>query len=98
MANMVLTFTATAGTVTSNGPALSAGEEQAYLDFVWDAYPQYEVDGETLKTKNNANLADAVRDHHRALWRGIKAQIKRSREITASEAAVAGVPDLPDIA
>ena len=98
MANMVIQFNATAGTVTSNGPELTAGEEQRYLDWVWEAYPQYEADGVTLKAKTNANVANAIRDHHRGLWRGIVAQVVRRDEIVAEAAAKAGVSGLPDIA
>ena len=97
MADMVIQFNATAGSVTSTGPTLDATQEQRYLDWAWEAYPQYEADGETLKPKTDATIADSIRDHHRALWRGIVAQVKRKDELDAAQAAKDGISDMPDI-
>lgn len=95
MANYAIQFVATAGTVSSTGPTLDASQEQKFLDWVWDAYPQYEADGETPKAKTNANIADSIRDMHAAIWRGIVNNVKRHDEIAAAQAAKDGVTELP---
>ena len=94
MANMTISFIATAGTVASTGPTLDAAQETRYSDWVWKTFPQLNPDG-TTKPKNNPNIAQAIRDHHAQLWRGIVEAVKQDERITAYEAALATVVELP---
>ena len=94
MANMTISFIATAGTVNSAGPTLDASQESRYIDWVWKAFPQLNANG-TTKPKNNANIADAIRDHHVQIWRDIVGAVKQSERVIAYESALATVVELP---
>ena len=72
---------------------------QRLIDYMWEAYPQYENPedpSEGTKTKNPANMAAAFRDHCSALWRGIKSNAKRHEKVTAAKNAADAVPDIED--
>jgi len=94
MANMTISFIATAGTVASTGPTLNASQETRYSDWAWKTFPQLNPDGST-KPKNNSNIALAIKDHHAQLWQGIVDAVKQDERITAYEAALATVVELP---
>ena len=96
MAEFTQELVTTAGTVTTTRD-LSNANMLRFTDWVWVAYPQYEVDEVTLKPKTNANLADSVRDYHEAIWQGTKANVLRQERLDAAKTASDGVPDLPAV-
>lgn len=100
MANTVsMSIVTDAGTVTLTTPELGAAKMARLTDWIWDAYPQYEEDGVTLKPKNNPNVADAIRDWMRGNWQGTKNNVVRAEKAvaasTASDAVVDDIADLP---
>lgn len=81
MPNLRFTFVATAGTVQHNAPALTAGQETMFLNWLWAQYaPKDTVEGsltfgQTLP-RNTANEAQAFRNYAAALWRGTRANVQ----------------------
>lgn len=92
MANLTFTATATAGTITHTSATYSDATMTRFTDWCWYAYPQLNPDG-TPKTKNNANVAAAVRAAFAALVNGLKANVIRHEKSEAAQAAQTGVPD-----
>ena len=95
MANLTWTVVNSVGTITQDSPTFSDENMTRFTDWCWYAYPQYEVDGVTLKTKNNANIAQAVRDWMTAQYEGTKANVLRWERLEAAQAASDAVADLP---
>jgi len=96
MANLTFSATATAGTITHTSATYTDATMTRFTDWCWYAYPQYVVDGDPssgVKTKNNANVAAAVRDAFAALVEGLKANVIRYEKSEAAQAAQTGVPD-----
>jgi len=90
MANLSWGITANIGDRTWNGPDISDINMDRFLDWIWDAYPQWvDPDDETQGKlpKNNANLAAAYDDFAQAQWRGVKANVLNYEQMVASAAA-----------
>lgn len=90
MAQLSWSIQTSAGTTTFNGPTISDANMDRFLDWVWDAYPQYvdpDATPKVLKTKNNANLAAAYRDWAQGQWRGLVDQVKRFEDEPAAKSA-----------
>ena len=87
------------GTVTQDGPTISDAQMDRFLDWVWYAYPQFDLDVEDGETpiplpRNNANTAKAVRDWADAQWRGTKANVLRHERNEVAEAARDAILDI----
>ena len=94
MAKLTWTVTSTAGTVTQDSPTLTDPNMLRFTDWAWANYPQYEVDGVTLKTKNNANIAQSIQDWMTAQWNGTKANVLRWEQIAVAKAASDAVGEI----
>ena len=94
MANLTWTVVTAAGTITQDSPTLTDPNMTRFTDWAWVHYPQYEADGVTLKTKNNTNLAAAVRDWMTSQWNGTKANVLRYEQVAAAQAASDAVTDI----
>ena len=96
MADYIQTVVTTAGTVTTT-TSVNDTNMTRFTDWAFAVYPQFEADGTTLKPKNNANVADAVRDHHESTWRGVKDNVIRHERHDVAKTAIDGVPPIDDI-
>lgn len=82
MPNLRLTFVATAGNVTHNGPDISVAQENLYKDWLWaqfapkDEVPESPTFGQTLP-RNATNEAEAFRNYARSMWKGTVANVQR---------------------
>jgi hypothetical protein len=93
MVDLTLTLVATGGTIdhTKTG---SAQTEQRYLDWIWYAYPQFEVDGVTPKPDTPANRAAAWREWATVTLDSTWTNVKRWEQIEAAREAAGNVGDL----
>lgn len=94
MAKIALALTSAIGNTTHDWPTLSDSQMTRFLDYIWDAYPQFEADGTTRKTRNNANLALAYRAWSTAMWEGAKANVLSYEREKAAKTARDAVGDL----
>lgn len=94
MAKLTFSITSAIGNLSVDSPTLTDPQMQRFLDFIWDAYPQFTADGITRKTKNNANLAQCYREWAAGLWEGTKANVMSYERTKASVAASAAVTDI----
>jgi hypothetical protein len=93
MAKLSFSIASAIGNVTVDSPVLTDAQMTRFLDYIWDAYPQLNVDG-TAKARTNANLAQAYRDWAGAIWNGTKANVLAADKGKARRAAEAGVAEI----
>lgn len=93
MAKLTWQITTSVGTVTQDGPDLSDAQMQRFLDWLWYAYPQLDVDGNPLN-RTNANQAQAFRDWADTAYQGTKANVLRWEKQEAAQAAAEAVTDI----
>lgn len=94
MANITWKVTTSAGAVEKSSPELSDTNMTRFIDWVWEHYPQYQADGETLKTRNLANEAAAVNDWIDREWNKTKNTVLRWERKKAEQVASESVTDL----
>lgn len=94
MAKLTWTITTSAGSVSQDGPVISEANMTRFRDWLWAWYPQYEADGETLKTRNAANEAQAFRDWADAQWEAAKNKVLHWERQAAEQTARDAVTDI----
>ncbi|MFA5897879.1 MAG: hypothetical protein WC829_02075 [Hyphomicrobium sp.] len=94
MAKISIALTSAIGNTSHDWPVLSDAQMTRFLDYLWDTYPQYEVDGITRKARTNANLVLCYQAWSTALWNGTKANVLSYERDKAAQLARAGVADL----
>lgn len=94
MAKIAVALTSAVGNTSHDWPILSDAQMLRFLDYLWDAYPQYEADGTTRKARTNGNLVLCYQAWSSALWEGTKANVLSYEREKAAQAARDDVPDL----
>jgi hypothetical protein len=97
MAKLSWGIDANIGTRTWNGPEVTDLNMDRFLDWVWEAYPQWvdpDDESQGLKPKNNANLAASFDDFAQTQWQGVKDNVKNWERNVAAQAAKDAVTDI----
>ena len=87
MVKFTLSYITDAGTISQDSKIYSEANGQRFVDWIWVAYPQYEVDGITLKPRTQANEVQAYRDFADGMFAGVKANVLREEERALKDAA-----------
>jgi len=93
MANISISVTTSAGTVTYDSPNLSDAAMDRLINFCLYAYPQEDEDGNPLPV-TNAVKAAAIRDWGAGIFNGTKDNVlnfERNEAAQAAREAVAGI-------
>lgn len=88
MAQIKISFDATAGTVTQSGGVWDAGKETRFLNWVWNNYaPKDAVEGSPtfgqVLPRTNPNMAQAFKSFATAIMEGVKANVLREEKENA---------------
>lgn len=94
MPNLRFAFVATSGTVTYNAPDLTAGQENLFVNWLWEHYAPKDANGVELP-RNTTNEAQAFRNYAMALWRGTRTNV-RDWKLEQGRAAIVA-PTIPEV-
>ena len=94
MVNFDLSYTTDAGVITQPSNTYSEANGQRFVDWIWDVYPQYEVDGVTLKPRTQANEVQAYRDFADDFYKNTKDKVVYHEQRVAARDAAGNVPPL----
>ena len=87
MAHFTLIYTSDGGAVTQDSKVYSEANGQRFIDWIWVAYPQLDVNGDPLP-RTQANEVKAYRDFADGFYAGTKANVLRYEDQELKEAAV----------
>ncbi len=96
-AKLTWTIESTAGTVAQDGPIISDVNMTRFVDWLWYAYPQVDVDQdgvETPKPRTPANEAQAFRDWAARQWNITSVTVRRWEGDNLAQTAREGVGDI----
>ena len=93
MAKLTWTIETAAGTVSKDGPVIADEDMDRFLDWIWVAYPQFEIDGVTPKPRNSANDAAAFRDWADFQWAFNKERVLNHEQNAAAQIARDAISD-----
>jgi len=87
MAQLKITFQATTGNQSSNGPNWNASKEQRFINWVWAMYAPRDIDGQVLP-RNLANETAAFQNFAAGIYNGTKANIRAWEKSELDKASV----------
>lgn len=92
-AQFEITFTLGANSVTQTSASYSDANGQRFSDWIWAAYPQFDVDGNPLPD-TAGNRAQSFRDWADAIFAGTKSNVLRWEQQEAASTAAGNVPPI----